>query len=130
MLGVVVVADHLLVAIAGVDGRLEDFHLLFCKLCTAQAADELLRLARKHGTAHYFYSAWAACLARCRICNHGAKIVIFNEKRIAKSEKFIALCYNFSFFINISHFSFLISHFFPTFANSYGHIVYRTDACR
>ena len=58
-----VVADHLFVAVAGVDGRLEDFDLLFGELGTAQAADEFLRLARKHGAAHYFYSAWTPCFS-------------------------------------------------------------------
>jgi len=62
--GVVVVAHHLLVAVAGVDGRLEDFYLLLGKLRTAQTADEFFGLSREHGTADNFYSSGATALAR------------------------------------------------------------------
>ena len=66
--GVVVVAHHLFIAIARVDGGFEDFHLLLGKLCTTQTAYQFFGLAREHRAAYYFYSSWAACLARCWIC--------------------------------------------------------------
>jgi hypothetical protein len=40
-----VVADHLFVAVARVNGWLEDFYVLLGKLSTAQTAYQLLRLA-------------------------------------------------------------------------------------
>jgi len=59
-----VMAHHLLVAVAGINGRLEDFYLLFGKLGTTESADEFFGLAGEHGAAHYFYSSRAVCLAR------------------------------------------------------------------
>jgi hypothetical protein len=83
----VVVADHLFVAVAGVYGWFEDFHLLLGKLCTAQTANQLFGLSGEHGTTHYFYSSWAACLARCGKCNHAAKIRFFRELKKLKELK-------------------------------------------
>ena len=69
-----VVAYHFFVAIARVYSWFEYFHLLLGKLCTTQTTNQFLGFSGEHRATYYFYSSWAACLARCWICNHGAKI--------------------------------------------------------
>ena len=52
-----IVRHDLHVGVALVDGRLEYGYLLVGELCTAQTADEFLRLAGEHGAADDFYAA-------------------------------------------------------------------------
>ena len=57
--GVVVVTDHFLFAIAGVDSRFEDFHFLLSKLCTTHTANQFFGLTREHRTAYDLYRSAA-----------------------------------------------------------------------
>ncbi len=53
--GVMVVADHILLRITHINGRLENLYLLLGKLRTLHTANQLLRLAGKHAAANHFY---------------------------------------------------------------------------
>lgn len=58
--GVRIVRDDLLFGVAHVDAGFEDLDFLIGELGPFQAADQLLRLARKHRAAHHFDPAFAA----------------------------------------------------------------------
>ena len=90
-----IVTHHFFVAIARIDGRLENLDLLLGKLCTAQTAYEFLGFAGEHRAAYNFYSSWAAYFARCWICNHGAKVVQ-SKRKTKKNLVFLLLCTTFA----------------------------------
>ena len=58
-----VVAHHVFLRIAHIDGGFENLHPLLGELGASHSAYQFLRFAREHRAAHYFYSSWAVCLA-------------------------------------------------------------------
>ena len=54
--GVAVVADHIFVRIACINGRLEDFHLLSGKLRPLHTPDKLFGFAGEHTSTNHFYA--------------------------------------------------------------------------
>lgn len=67
--GILVVADHFLIRVSGVDAGLEDFHALPGKLGASESAYEFFCLAREHRAAHHFYSAGAVHFPIKIICH-------------------------------------------------------------